>query len=93
MPIDFDNLPVLSSPARVQRFKEIALRERQQANAIKAKGKKKHSVNRERSREDSDRAKKVVAASKEKLTRAKAYVQLVRAYWRGEIDEHPTWGG
>ena len=90
--IDFSNLPVLPSPARSQRENDRLRRERQQANAIKSKGRKKHSVNRERSREDAAKARKAKQAIVKRLTKIHAYTDAVRAYWRGEREDHPVLG-
>lgn len=51
---------------------------------------KRHSVNRERSREARRRALEAKVAREANDKRFRVYKALVRAYWAGEIDSHPA---
>lgn len=54
-----------------------------------AKGPKKHSVNRERSREEAGRVRRGRHVASVKLRLLQSYRDAVAAFWRGDIDDHP----
>jgi hypothetical protein len=53
------------------------------------KGPKKHSVNRERSHEEQARNRSIKLANIKKAKTFADYKELVKKYWRGEIDNYP----
>lgn len=86
--IDWKNPRKLESPKRKAALRQRFDRERL-LRQKPSKGPKNHSVNRERSREEQEKA----AAHKKMITNRKAaataYTQAVREYWAGLRDEHP----
>ncbi len=50
---------------------------------------KRHGENRERSRADAAKAARGAKLAAEHAILYGAYIEAVRAYWRGEIDEFP----
>jgi len=80
--MDWRDPPVLRAPQLARRLVEAGDRERL-ARAKPRKGKKNHSVNRERSREASARAKKAADNAAAAKVLRKARRTRARAYWRG----------
>jgi hypothetical protein len=84
MLLDWSNPPRLSCPRLKRKRLEMAAADKAVV-AIPRKGRKNHSVNRERSREMKAKAE-TLAAQSEARSR---YLAAVRAFWRGERAEHP----
>jgi regulator of protease activity HflC (stomatin/prohibitin superfamily) len=89
MNIDWRDPPQLSAPKREALMRARMDRERLARSRV-CKGDKKHSVNRERSREERDKAARARLAADKNLREAQAYRERVAAYWRGDSDCHPA---
>lgn len=88
MLIDWSNPPRLSCP-RLKRKRLEMDKADKAVVAIPRKGRKNHSVNKERAqaaKAKNERIDKTKAAQAEARAR---HLAAVRAFWRGEKDEHP----
>lgn len=84
---DWANMPEFPSPRRADSFRErlklVELKKR------RAKGPKNHSTNRERSYADRAKHARMQKQMRETYDTMHAWKEAVRAYWRGDRDEHP----
>lgn len=92
MLIDWDNPQSLPAPRRkvvadrLDRNRLLVLKDKRR----KHKSGKAHSTNRERSLESKAKVAKTRKATAKRERGYFAYVYRVRAYWAGEIPEHPV---